>query len=211
MHAGMAQQPALDERRFVRAGVVQHQVQVQPGRRSTLHRCQEMPEIDAAALPVHLANDRASPHIERGEQVRAAMADVIVRVALELARAHGQHGRRALKGLDGGFFISVQHERPVGQVEVQPTMSQTLSIKCGSVESLNVSLRWGASAKARHIREIAVWLMPNSLAKRRVLECVAPRGTLFKVVVITRSMCSSRMLRGTPEQCTVAICPPSSC
>ena len=32
------------------------------------------------------------------------MADVIVRVALELARAHGQHGRRALKGLDGGLF-----------------------------------------------------------------------------------------------------------
>ncbi len=33
MHPGVTQQPALDERRLVRAGVVQDQVQLQLGRR----------------------------------------------------------------------------------------------------------------------------------------------------------------------------------
>lgn len=76
-----------------------------------------------------------------------------------------------------------------GGLWYSPTMSRTLSMKCGSVESLNVSLRWGASEKARQMRDMALWLMPSSLAKRRVLS---------SVVAITCSMCSSRMLRGTP-------------
>lgn len=84
MHAGMAHQPALDKRSLVDTGVVQHQVQVQlqPGWRGTLHLSQKVPEIDAAVAPVHLADDRASPHIERGEQIRGAVANVVVRVAL---------------------------------------------------------------------------------------------------------------------------------
>jgi len=48
-----------------------------------------VPEIDAAALPVYLADHRSCPHIEGGEQGCDAVANVIVRVALELARAHG--------------------------------------------------------------------------------------------------------------------------
>jgi hypothetical protein len=37
-------------------------------------------------------------------------------------------------------------------------MSRTFSMNSGSVDSLNVSLRWGARAKARQIRLIELWL-----------------------------------------------------
>ena len=79
MHAGMAQQLALDKRCLVSAGVVQHQVQVQPRQSGSLDGGQEVPEIDTAVAPVHLADHCACPHIERGEQVRGAVADVVVR------------------------------------------------------------------------------------------------------------------------------------
>ena len=57
----------------------------------------------------------------------------------------------------------------------------------GSFDSLNVSLRCGCSAKALQIRLTAVWLSPHVLAMERVLQCVASRGVLSRVIVITRS------------------------
>ena len=120
MHAGMAHQPSVNERRFMGAGIVQHQVQVQPGRCGALHRRQKVAEIDAAVAPVHLADDCACPHIERGEQIRGAVANVVVRVALELARAHWQYRGRAFKRLNGGLLVDAQHERSVGRIKVQP-------------------------------------------------------------------------------------------
>jgi hypothetical protein len=55
-------------------------------------------------------------------------------------------------------------------------MSRTLSTNSGSVESLKVSTRCGFRAKARQMRQTAVWLNPVALASERVLQCVASGG-----------------------------------
>jgi hypothetical protein len=47
-------------------------------------------------------------------------------------------------------------------------MSLTLSMNCGSGESLKLSVRWGLSPKARQIRLTAVWLIPVAVAIERV-------------------------------------------
>src|ERR1041385_321139 len=80
----------------------------------------------------------------------------------------------------------------------RPTMSRTLSMKRGSFDNLNVSVRCGCSAKARQIRDMAVWLNPLRLAIPRVLQWVASLGLLSKVRVITRSTSLSPIVRGAP-------------
>jgi hypothetical protein len=49
-----------------------------------------------------------------------------------------------------------------------PTMPRTLSTNSGSVESLNVSVRWGARAKALHMRLMVDWESPVASAIERV-------------------------------------------
>ncbi len=50
----------------------------------------------------------------------------------------------------------------------------------------------------RQIRDTAVCVRPTSLAIERVDQCVASRGVLSNVVVITASTCSSVIVRGRP-------------
>src|SRR3712207_6919635 len=61
-------------------------------------------------------------------------------------------------------------------------MSRTCSTKNGSLESLKVSVRCGFRAKARQMRQTAVWLSPVALARERVLQCVAPAGVASRGV-----------------------------
>ncbi len=77
-----------------------------------------------------------------------------------------------------------------------PTMSRTFSTNMGSLESLNVSCRCGCRPKARQMRETAVCDKPLSRAIVRVLQCAAPSGTPFGVLVITASTRASSMVRG---------------
>ena len=77
-------------------------------------------------------------------------------------------------------------------------MSRTFSTNSGSLESLNVSARCGFRAKARQMRQTAVWLRPVALASERVLQWVASAGVASSVVVTARSTCSSVILRGAP-------------
>src|SRR5712692_9194510 len=79
-------------------------------------------------------------------------------------------------------------------------MSRTFSINSGSRDSLKVSLRWGSRAKARQIRLMALWLIPQRRAINRVLQCVALEGVDSRVRVITRSTCASLTWRGAPAR-----------
>ena len=81
-----------------------------------------------------------------------------------------------------------------------PTISRTFSMKSGSLESLKVSLRWGARAKARQMRRILVWLSPHALAIERVLQWVAFFGVDSKVIASTRSISASLSLSGVPTR-----------
>ena len=60
-----------------------------------------------------------------------------------------------------------------GGLKYNPTMSRTLSMNSGSVESLKVSARWGCRPKARQMRTTAVCDRPLALAIVRLLQCVA--------------------------------------
>ena len=79
-------------------------------------------------------------------------------------------------------------------------MSRTFSTNIGSLDSLNVSWRCGCNPKARQMRETAVCESPVALAIVRVLQCVAPRGTLSSVLAITASTRASSMVLGAPER-----------
>ena len=60
-------------------------------------------------------------------------------------------------------------------------MSRTLSTKCGSADSLNVSARCGCWPKAPQMRQIDVWDSPASLAIERSDQCVASAGVEVSV------------------------------
>src|SRR5262245_30158299 len=68
----------------------------------------------------------------------------------------------------------------------------------GSADSLNVSVRWGCSAKARQMRCTALRLSPLAVAIDRVLQWVASAGVVSRVRVITASTCASLIVRGAP-------------
>src|SRR6476646_85432 len=77
-------------------------------------------------------------------------------------------------------------------------MSLTLSMNCGSGESLKVSDWCGFKPNARQIRLTADWLIPVAAAIERVDQCVAPTGCCSSVFTITRSTSSSPIVRGLP-------------
>ena len=77
-------------------------------------------------------------------------------------------------------------------------MSRTLSMNCGSGESLNDSVWCGFNPNARQIRLTALWLIPVAAAIDLVDQCVASLGCSSSVFTITRSTCSSLIERGFP-------------
>src|SRR4051794_35479975 len=77
-------------------------------------------------------------------------------------------------------------------------MSRTLSMNCGSGESLNASVWCGLSPNARQMRLIALWLIPVAAAIERVDQCVAFASCSSNVFTITRSTSSSLIERGLP-------------
>jgi len=88
-------------------------------------------------------------------------------------------------------------------------MSLTLSMNCGSGESLNVSTWCRLSAKAGQIRLTAVWLIPGVAAAIDLVDqCVASCGCSSSVFAITRSTSSSLIVRGLPGR--GSSCNPSS-
>jgi hypothetical protein len=77
-------------------------------------------------------------------------------------------------------------------------MSRTFSMKSGSFESLNVSVRCGCRAKARQMRWTVLRLSPHAVAIDRVLQWLASEGVVSSVWVSTRSTSTSVIVRGAP-------------
>ena len=85
-----------------------------------------------------------------------------------------------------------------GGFRYNPTMSRTLSMNCGSGDSLKSSIWWGLRPNARQIRLIAVCDMPTSFAIDLVDQCVASEGVSSSVMTMTRSTAASVIVRGAP-------------
>src|SRR5262245_8052487 len=77
-------------------------------------------------------------------------------------------------------------------------MSRTLSMNCGSGESLNACVWCGFSPNARQMRLTADCDMPVAAAIDLVDQCVASFGLSSSVFTITRSTSSSPIERGLP-------------
>ncbi|MFJ1656889.1 hypothetical protein ACIOC2_37215, partial [Streptomyces sp. NPDC088337] len=68
------------------------------------------------AFPEHLAGG----DVERGEQVRGAVPDVVVGAFLGRVEGHRQHRLGPVQGLHLGLLVERQHDRAAGRVQVQP-------------------------------------------------------------------------------------------
>ena len=58
----------------------------------------------------------AGGDVEGGEQVGRAVALVVVRAPLGLARTHRQHRLRAVERLDLGLLVDAEDQRPLRRV-----------------------------------------------------------------------------------------------
>src|SRR6266705_303965 len=113
-------EPLLHLGMFVRAVVVHDQMNLPPTRSlpiDALHKVQKllMPMSRQAAT-----DDGALQDIERGEQRRRAVTDVVVSLTSRESGAHGQRGLRTVESLDLTLLVNAQHQGLVRRVQVQP-------------------------------------------------------------------------------------------
>ena len=74
VHARVTHEPAVDQRGLVRAGVVEHEVQVELGRGSRVDGGQEVAELDAAVAAMDFADDAAGLDVKRSKEGQLAEA-----------------------------------------------------------------------------------------------------------------------------------------
>ena len=97
-----------------------------------------------------------------------------------------------------GFSSTLNTTAFRGGFRYRPTTSRILSVRSGSGEILNVSVRQGCRPKARQICCTLVAEMPTLRASSRLDQCVEPSGTSSRVRTTTSPTCASVMERGTP-------------
>lgn len=73
------------------------------------------------------------------------MLDVVVAPPLGLTRLYWQEAPSAVQHPDLALLIDAQPDRTAGRVHVPPDDAQDFLMKEGSLERLNVSVRWGYS------------------------------------------------------------------
>jgi len=96
--------PFTDGRRLVGADVVEHDLKLAL-RIGMLDLTQESQEVCAGMASTSLRGDLAGGDFEGGEEVRGAVALVVVGMALDLPWLHRQHRRRSIESLYLGLLI----------------------------------------------------------------------------------------------------------
>ena len=66
-----------------------------------------------------LSDDLAGFRIQGSKQTGRAMADIVVRAAFDLSRAHGQQGCGPVQCLNLTLFIHAQDQGTIGRVQIQ--------------------------------------------------------------------------------------------
>jgi len=148
--ARVAEEPALDRGRLVRRGVVEHQVDVEMRRHRGVDQVEEATEL-LSAMPWRRLRD----HLPRGDikrrvQVGRPVADVVVAAPLRHTPGiSGSTGAERSSAWICAFSSTQSTTAASGGFRYRPTMSRTLSMSCGSGESLNASVWCGLSPNAR--------------------------------------------------------------
>src|SRR6476661_1156648 len=99
-----------------------------------------------------------------------------------------------------------------GGLRYRPTTSMSLSSNFGSLDTLNVSTRWGCKPRSDQIRCTVAGLTPTCLAIVRHDQCVAPGGVVVVVNSTIRAIVSSGIegLRPRPSRIFSSPANPSS-
>src|SRR5438105_4254738 len=66
-----------------------------------------------------LADHLSGLHVERGEERRGAVANVVMRVTLDLAGTERKRGLRPIERLDLGLLVDAQDHGVLGWIEVE--------------------------------------------------------------------------------------------
>src|ERR1700731_362206 len=125
-----------------------------------------------------MARKAASDHFSGGDiegrkKRGRAVTHIVMGMPLHLPRTHGQKRLCAVERLDLALLVDTQYDRSLGRIEVKPDDITHFSTNSGSVESLNVSVRWGCRPNAFQMRCIVEGASPTVLAIARKLQCVA--------------------------------------
>ena len=111
---GVLFEPGLHCRGLMRAVVVTDEVDIEAVGDNGVDLCEELLELDAAVSAVPARDDRPIGGVERHEQARRAVAEVVVRALLGHARHHGKHGLGAGERLDLALFVDAVDDGTVG-------------------------------------------------------------------------------------------------
>ena len=80
----------------------------------------ELLELGGPVAVVQGPDHLAGGHVQRGEQARGAVADVVVAAAFWGSGHHRQDRLEPVERLDLGLLVDAQHDGPLRRVQVQP-------------------------------------------------------------------------------------------
>jgi len=119
MEAWPLGQPGADGRRFVRAVIVQDQVNIQRFRDRVVDSIQELPKLDSPMPPMALPDHLPGFHIQGGKEGRRPMPTVVMGAPFDLPGSHREDGLCAIQRLDLGLLIDAQDQSTLRRIEVQ--------------------------------------------------------------------------------------------
>ena len=111
--------PAADRGALVGAVVVADQVHVELLGHLAVDLLQELLELDRAVAPVQRADHGPVGGIERGEQARGPVAQVVMGALLSDPGHHRKRRLRTRECLHLAVLVDAQHDRGLGRVQVQ--------------------------------------------------------------------------------------------
>ncbi len=119
MEARPLGQPGTDGRRFVRAVIVQDQVNIQRCGDRVVDSIQERPKLDSPMPPMALPDHLPGFHIQGGKEGRRPVATVVMGAPFNLPGSHRENGLCAIQRLNLGLLIDAQDQRTLRRIEVQ--------------------------------------------------------------------------------------------
>ena len=119
MEARVSQQPALDQRGLVGPVVVEDEMDLQFLRHVVVDRVEKLSKLDAAVASMMLGDDLAALDVERGEERRGAVTDVVVCSALDLSRSQRQDRLRAIQSLNLRLLVDAKDRSTIGGIQVE--------------------------------------------------------------------------------------------
>jgi hypothetical protein len=191
-------EPAFNSKMLVRGVIIHEDVHLQVLRHALLN----LPEkTQILLMPVALSTFRehlAVRRVQRGKQRGGSVASIIVGHSFDITQSQRQHRLGAFQRLNSALLIHAQTTAFSGRFKYNPTISRTLSIKNGSLESLNCFCRCGRKPNACKMRCTVDFDTPVSTAICRILQCVPALAFVFSVLRTNCATRSSLIGRGRP-------------